>query len=122
MGSTKYEVPSTEYPVPSTQYPVADGDEALTEFEVLHRREGQALLLCRPKTGRTNQIRIHLSHLGLPIIGDPAYGREEDRSVTQTIDLNSQPMCLHAWKLSIDHPLSGDRMEFEAPKPTWAAI
>ena len=98
------------------------GDEALTEFEVLQRREGQTLLLCRPKTGRTNQIRIHLSHLGLPIIGDPAYGREEDRSVTQTIDLGSQPMCLHAWKLSIDHPLSGDRMEFEAPKPTWAAI
>ncbi|QEG21937.1 sulfurtransferase [Mariniblastus fucicola] len=98
----------------------ADGDDALTDFEVLDRRDGQCLLLCRPKTGRTNQIRIHLSHLGLPIVGDPAYGREEDRIATQTLDLDSPPMCLHAWKLSIDHPISGERMEFEAPRPDWA--
>ena len=97
-----------------------NGDEALTDFEVVDRREGQTLVLCRPKTGRTNQIRIHLSHFGFPIVGDPAYGREEDRSVTQTIDVDSQPMCLHAWKLSIDHPTTGDRMEFEAPQPEWA--
>lgn len=98
----------------------ADGDNALTEFEALDRRADQTLILCRPKTGRTNQIRIHLSHLGFPIVGDPAYGREEDRSETQTIDLSSQPMCLHAWKLSIDHPVSGDRMQFEAKRPEWA--
>ena len=97
-----------------------DGDEALTDFEVLDRRDGQTLLLCRPRTGRTNQIRIHLAELGLPIVGDPAYGRPEDRSATQTLDLDSQPMCLHAWKLSIDHPVKGNRMEFEAPRPSWA--
>ena len=97
-----------------------DGDDALTMFEVLDRCDGETLLLCRPKTGRTNQIRLHLAHLGFPIVGDPAYGREEDRSDTQTLDLNSRPMCLHAWKLSIDHPISAQRMEFEAPRPDWA--
>ena len=96
-----------------------NGDEALTDFEVLDRRESQTLLLCRPKTGRTNQIRIHLAHLGLPIAGDPAYGLEKDRTSTQTKSVNDPPMCLHAWKLKIDHPLSGERMEFAAPKPHW---
>jgi len=95
------------------------GDEALTEFEVLDRGESQTLILCRPKTGRTNQIRIHLAHLDLPIVGDPAYGTEEDRSATQTKSLNEKPMCLHAWKLKIDHPTSGERIDFEAPKPDW---
>jgi RluA family pseudouridine synthase len=97
-----------------------NGDEAFTEFEVLERRGNQTLLLCRPKTGRTNQIRIHLAHLGIPIVGDPAYGREEDRIETQTIDIDSPPMCLHAWKLSIDHPLNDQRKTFEAPRPKWA--
>lgn len=98
----------------------ANGDEAITEFEVLQRRNGRTLLLCRPRTGRTNQIRIHLSHIGLPIVGDPAYGSEEDRSVTQTLDVDASPMCLHAWKLEIDHPSNGKRMTFEAPRPDWA--
>jgi len=97
------------------------GDEALTEFEVLERcEEGRTLLLCRPKTGRTNQIRIHLSHLEFPIVGDPAYGREEDRLETQTIERGASPMCLHAWKLSLDHPVTGQRMEFRSPRPDWA--
>lgn len=98
----------------------AEGDSALTEFEVLSRYEGATLLRCRPKTGRTNQIRIHLAHLGFPIVGDPAYGREETRRATQTLDLDSPPMCLHAAKLTIDHPVSADRVSFEAPKPKWA--
>lgn len=96
------------------------GDEALTEFEVLDRGNDSTLLLCRPRTGRTNQIRIHLAHLGFPIVGDPAYGLPADRSTTQTISIDSAPMCLHAWKLKIDHPVSGERMEFEAPRPAWA--
>ena len=98
-----------------------DGDHALTDFEVLDRRGEQTLLLCRPRTGRTNQIRIHLADLNLPIIGDPIYGPEENRRPTQTISLGDSPMCLHAWKLSIDHPIDGRRMTFEAPRPDWAS-
>lgn len=98
----------------------ADGDEAFTEFEVLERRGNQTLLLCRPKTGRTNQIRIHLAHLNFPIVGDPAYGSAEDRIATQTISLDAPPMCLHAWKLTIEHPTDKTRNTFEAPRPEWA--
>jgi len=98
----------------------ADGDDALTDFEVVDSTDDQTLLICRPKTGRTNQIRIHLAHLGLPIIGDPLYGPAATRQATQTLALDSPPMCLHAWKLAIDHPVSEQRMTFEAPRPQWA--
>ena len=98
----------------------ADGDHALTHFEVVERRGEQTLLLCRPQTGRTNQIRIHLSHLDLPIVGDPIYGPAESQQETQTKSLDAEPMCLHAWKLLIDHPDDGQRMNFAAPKPAWA--
>ncbi len=106
------------------------GDAALTEFEVLDQDageenlsldSGQSLLACYPKTGRTNQIRIHLSHLGFPIVGDPAYGLAEERKTTQTLAVSDPPMCLHAWKLEFDHPESGKRMKFEAPRPNWGS-
>ena len=97
----------------------ANGDHALTQFELLSHDSGQSLLACYPKTGRTNQIRIHLTHLGLPIVGDSAYGKSEHRKETQTLGTTDPPMCLHAWKLEFDHPDSGHRVNFEAPKPTW---
>jgi len=96
------------------------GDQALTEFEVLSQDSGHSLLACYPKTGRTNQIRIHLAHLGFPIVGDPAYGKKEDRKATQTLAMTDPPMCLHAWKLEFDHPETGHRVNFEAPQPIWA--
>ncbi len=103
-----------------------DGQDALTEFEVLQRRDdGRALVLCRPETGRTNQIRIHLAHLGFPICGDPSYNPavknlSETGEKTQTLSVDHPPMCLHAWKLEIDHPATGQRQEFVAAKPDWA--
>ena len=103
-----------------------DGQDALTEFEVLQRRDdGKTLVLCRPKTGRTNQIRIHLAHLGFPICGDPAYNPSVNNlsatnEKTQTLGVGDAPMCLHAWKLEVDHPETGDRQEFVADKPAWA--
>jgi RluA family pseudouridine synthase len=98
----------------------ADGREARTEFKVLARfADGTSLLEARPITGRTNQIRIHLWHLGWPIQGDTAYlpnGRIGD---TQTISVSAAPLCLHAWRLAFDHPLTGERVCFESAPPAW---
>lgn len=97
------------------------GKSAFTEFEVIERLDdGTTLVLCRPKTGRTNQIRIHLSHLGFPIVGDPAYGTGDRTAATQTRSLGDPPMCLHAWKIKLDHPETGQRVEFQSHRPAWS--
>ncbi len=100
----------------------AEGQSARTDFEVLKRFEdGTSLLAVRPTTGRTNQIRIHLWQFGFPIVGDPLYRPDQSIGEQSTIGIDDQPMCLHAWKLAIDHPISNQRMQFEtAQLPTWA--
>ena len=91
------------------------GQEALTHFRVLERcGDGTSLLEATPVTGRTNQIRIHLRHLGHPVCGDPIY-TAEPRGI-QTLDPAAPPLCLHAWKLTIRHPLHGHEMTFEADR------
>jgi len=98
-----------------------DGHEARTLFKVISRDlDGSSLLEARPLTGRTNQIRIHLWQLGFPILGDQAYLSEGELGETQTISMDDPPLCLHAWKLSFDHPFDGRRMEFTDEKPVWA--
>ena len=97
------------------------GLPAVTEFSVLRRNEdGTALLEARPKTGRTNQIRIHLQHLGCPVQGDPLYLPEGQIGLTPTVSLEDPPLCLHAWKISFRHPLSNEWVHFEAEPPDWA--
>ena len=87
-----------------------NGKHAETQFEVLSRREdGTSLVKCVPITGRTNQIRIHLAHLGFPIVGDPTYLAEGEYSRRQTLSINDPPMCLHAQCLELDHPEDGKR-------------
>lgn len=97
-----------------------NGLPARTDFRVLAKNEQQTLLEVRPRTGRTNQIRIHLWWLGHPIVGDPSYLADRRLSQTQTREVSSQPMCLHAWKLQLDHPSDGRRIELSAPLPSWA--
>ncbi|HSP41810.1 MAG TPA: pseudouridine synthase, partial [Luteolibacter sp.] len=90
-----------------------DGLEALTHFRVIERSgDGTALLEAVPVTGRTNQIRLHLHHLGHPVVGDPAYTSAP--CGIQTLDPCAPPLCLHAWKLTLSHPLGGHEMTFEA--------
>ena len=98
-----------------------EGQTARTDFEVIERRDdGTALLEAKLGTGRTNQIRVHLWNLGLPVVGDPTYLADGKTGDTQTLDPELAPLCLHAWRLSLNHPLSGERLGFETEKPAWA--
>lgn len=101
--------------------PDPDGLASATEFTVLSRdNDGTSLLEVRPLTGRTNQIRLHLWDLGFPIVGDPAYLPDRQLGETQTLTPEDQPLCLHAWKLTIMHPTKHVELTFEAPRPEWA--
>jgi len=92
-----------------------------TEFKVVRRfADGTALLEARPLTGRTNQIRVHLWHLGFPVCGDPSYLAGTVLGDTQTLDVNAPPLCLHAWQLTFKHPLHKTMMTFTAPPPGWS--
>ena len=89
------------------------GKAAITDYQVLttDASHPSSLVRCDLHTGRTHQIRVHMRHLGCPLIGDATYARVARQAV--------QPgrMMLHAWKLSVDHPLTGERMSFTAPIP-----
>ena len=98
-----------------------DGLPAETRFRVLHHPDPHSSILeAQPITGRTNQIRIHLQHLGFPITGDPTYLADGSLGSTQTLALTDPPLCLHAWRLSFQHPVTKQALEFESPPPTWA--
>ena len=88
------------------------GKTAITDYKVLHTEpDGTTLILCDLHTGRTHQIRVHMLHIGTPILGDPIYAKPARQP--------AQPgrLMLHAWQLCVTHPRTGKRMEFEAPLP-----
>ena len=107
--------------------PEEDGKEkgkyAVTHWRVLQRFEFSALLACRLETGRTHQIRVHLTSIGHPVIGDPQYGKSPlkrlpsvSAELSQTIT-NFRRQALHAEILGFKHPSSGEWLEFSAPIP-----
>lgn len=89
-----------------------NGKNAVTHIKVLKRYEKYTLLQINIETGRTHQIRVHLSHIGYPIIGDYIYsnGKNEFGAVGQ---------CLHAQKLEFKHPITDKEMKIEAPLPQY---
>jgi 23S rRNA pseudouridine1911/1915/1917 synthase len=87
------------------------GREAVTDYAVVERFGGAADLLCRPVTGRTHQIRVHLASRGHPILGDPVYGGHRRPVVTVP------RLMLHALGLTFPHPESGDLIEVVSPLP-----
>jgi UPF0176 protein len=103
-----------------------NGLPARTDFRVLERSAASdgapptALLEITPHNGRTNQIRLHLRHLGFPICGDPAYLADGEIGEIQTLPIGAPPLCLHARALRFPHPVSGEPLAFEAPPPPWA--
>ncbi len=88
-----------------------DAETALTRYRTLAEGEGAALLELKPETGRMHQLRVHLAHLGRPILGDPRYGG--------SLTLNGEPvprLMLHAAALEFPHP-DGGRKRIAAPAP-----
>ncbi len=98
-----------------------NGLPASTEFQVRQRLpDGTALLEVRPRTGRTHQIRLHLQALGWSICGDPTFLNAGQFGRQQTLETEAPPMCLHAWRIALTHPITKQRTEYEAPTPSWA--
>jgi 23S rRNA pseudouridine1911/1915/1917 synthase len=103
------------------------GKRATTTFEVRERFDGWTLLTCRPLTGRTHQIRVHLKHAGLPIVGDSLYGGKPlwlsrlKRDYHLKRDQEERPLmgrvALHAEVLMLAHPVTGQTLTIVAPWP-----
>ncbi|MBM6870174.1 RluA family pseudouridine synthase [Pseudoflavonifractor phocaeensis] len=88
------------------------GRRAVTHYTVLERFPGCTHIACRLETGRTHQIRVHMAHIGHPLLGDTVYG-----SKTPYPGLTGQ--CLHARTLTFTHPRTGEEMTVECPLPDW---
>lgn len=84
------------------------GKEAITHFTVIKRFAGGSLVKLRLETGRTHQIRVHMRHLGHPLMGDDLYGG--------SLEL-IQRQALHSWRLEFNHPVTKEHMRLEAPLP-----
>jgi len=118
VGSLLIDEPIARHKQDRLRMVVAEGGRpAQTRIRVLARTTSVALVECELLTGRTHQIRVHLAHLRAPLMGDPLYGgpgrwKDQDGGAL----LLPHPV-LHAWKLSVDHPLTGARIDATAPVP-----
>ena len=100
-----------------------NGKEAITRFSILENLDGYSLLKVNLETGRTHQIRVHLSHIGFPLVGDPLYGSRnkfsrESSEEQKKIISNFKRQALHAEELQLNHPSSGELLSFKASMPS----
>ena len=85
---------------------------AVTHWEVLTRYAGFTHIRCKLETGRTHQIRVHMAHIGHPLLGDMVYGaRKPEKGL--------EGQCLHARTLKFIHPRTGEPMELTSPLPAY---
>ncbi|HJD13482.1 MAG TPA: RluA family pseudouridine synthase [Candidatus Ruminococcus avistercoris] len=89
-----------------------NGKRAVTHYRVLERFGDYTYIECRLETGRTHQIRVHMSHIGHPLLGDEIYGPAK-------CPFRLQGQCLHAMVLGFLHPVTGEYLEFTAPLPEY---
>jgi 23S rRNA pseudouridine1911/1915/1917 synthase len=91
---------------------IRDGRSAVTRYKVIKRYKAQTLVECVLETGRTHQIRVHMAHIGHPVVGDPVYGHKKQR-------FKLEGQLLHAKKLGFIHPSTKEYVEFESPLPDY---
>ena len=99
-----------------------DGKHAVTHYRLRERFRGHSLLQCSLETGRTHQIRVHLSHIGHPLVGDPLYGGGLKLPKGATPELVAalrgfRRQALHAERLAFEHPVSHEPLSFSAERP-----
>jgi 23S rRNA pseudouridine1911/1915/1917 synthase len=114
-----FETTHARHPVDRKRFTgkLARGKRALTHVRVLEQLEGAAYIECRLETGRTHQIRMHLSEAGFPILADKLYGRSTRDVRLQAAAEAIGRQALHAQLLGFQHPCTGEAMRFEAPAP-----
>ncbi len=106
------------------------GRPAVTHYRTLAEAAGLSLLEIGLETGRTHQIRVHLKHRKHPLAGDPVYGEARWKSLPRAVQAVLRELerpALHAWRLSLAHPVTGERIDCEAPPPAdlvelWTAL
>ncbi len=101
---------------------VHKGKNAITHYRVLRRYKDFTLVNCQLETGRTHQIRVHMAHIHHPIVGDQVYGGRFSLPKACSEDLASalskfKRQALHAWQLSLTHPINGDSLQYQASLP-----
>ena len=89
-----------------------EGRNAVTHFKVLERFNGYTLLEVKIETGRTHQIRVHMSHIGYPVVGDMVYSNGKN-------PFGIEGQMLHSYKLVFKHPITGKMFELQAPLPKY---
>lgn len=98
-----------------------EAERAVTRYKVVKRGERYDLVECELETGRKNQIRAHMKHLGHPIAGDPVYGEpsaSQARGGRESGDASADRLALHARVLAFTHPYTGEFKRFEVPEPS----
>ncbi|EQB87081.1 23S rRNA pseudouridine1911/1915/1917 synthase [Clostridium punense] len=91
---------------------VKDGREAVTHYKVIERFGDYTLVKCNLETGRTHQIRVHMAHIGHPLVGDNVYGYKKQK-------FNLKGQVLHAKELGFIHPTSGEYIHFDSELPKY---
>ncbi|EKF74501.1 pseudouridylate synthase [Alcanivorax hongdengensis A-11-3] len=123
-GGGKVDKPLGRHPVDRKKQAVVaqGGKEAVTHYRVIDRYRAHTRIQVRLETGRTHQIRVHMAHIRYPLVGDPLYGGRLKQPAGATEALREAlrrfpRQALHARKLGLIHPASGEYCEFEAPLP-----
>jgi 23S rRNA pseudouridine1911/1915/1917 synthase len=117
------DAPIGRHPVDRQRMAVTPGGRpAVTHYRVLHRFRAHALLRVTLETGRTHQIRVHLAHIRLPLLGDPVYGGRprlppDAASPCIAAIQGFHRQALHAERLALTHPITGERLEWRAAMP-----